>query len=452
MSGKKIVCVGTPKSIDAICEALAQASWDVHRANDLKSAKRLLKQQRFAVGLLAFSDVDDAVVAELDAFFAAHGNMEWVGCFDAPSLELPACRELILSHLFDHHTLPVDMSRVTSCLGHALGRASLRLVTGTARSKGGDTVIIGKSKTMAELIRQARRSAGALAPVLIHGESGSGKELVAQAVHRHSSRAAGPFVAINCGAIQPGLIQSELFGHEKGAFTGAVGEKRGLFEAADGGTVFLDEIGDLPLDLQVNLLRFLEEGTIFRVGSSRELKLDVRVVAATHVNLDQAVAAGRFREDLFYRLNVLRLNVPALRQRREDVALLAEHFFDRFSADKNPRVKGFSRLALKALEAHDWPGNVRELINRVRCSMIMAEGKFITPVDLGLEAPASVELQNVLDDARTNAERVAIHSSLQQSGRNVAVSARQLGVSRMTLYRLMVKHGIHAPQADAYRQ
>jgi len=446
MTGKKILCVGALGAAGPICDHLQTFNWEVQHAADLRAAKRLAAEQRFTVGLLVYTDVSEACCAELDTFLAAHGALEWVGCFDAASVVRPACRDLILAYLFDHHTLPVDLTRVTVCLGHADGRASLRDTAGTVGTNRGDAAVIGQSASIAELLRQVQRTARAGAPVMIHGESGSGKELIANAVHRHSQRADAPFVAINCGAIQPSLIQSELFGHEKGSFTGAIAEKRGLIETANRGTVFLDEIGDLPLDLQVNLLRFLQEGTISRVGSTRVLRLDVRVVAATNVDLDKAVQDGRFREDLFYRLNVLPLHVPPLRERPEDIRLLAHHFFRKFAAEKSPKLRGFSRLALQTMEAHTWPGNVRELINRVRCSMIMAQGKVITPVDLGLEAPRGAELQNVLDDARLKAERGAIHSSLQQTGRNVANSARQLGVSRMTLYRLMVKHGLNATQ------
>jgi DNA-binding NtrC family response regulator len=445
MAGTKVLCVGRPGLAEPICTRLQTRGWDVISAGDIRCAKRLLAEHRFTVGLIC-ADATDSVCTELDGFLSMHDRIEWVGCFDAEAVRRPACRDLILSHLFDHHTLPVDFERMTACLGHAHGRASLREAAKAVDPVPGDGTILGQSASILELMRHIRRVAGAEAPVLVHGESGSGKELVAQAVHRRSARAKGPFVAINCGAIQPSLIQSELFGHEKGAFTGAVSERLGLFETAIGGTVFLDEIGDLPLDLQVNLLRFLQEGTISRVGSTRVRTLDVRVVAATNVDLNKAVAEGRFRQDLFYRLNVLPLHVSPLRERREDIKLLANHFFRKFASEKSARLKGFSRLATMTMEAHNWPGNVRELINRVRCSMIMAEGKHILPADLGLEAPNNPQLQNVLDDARLKAERSAIHSSLQQTGRNVATSARQLGVSRMTLYRLMVKHGLNAPQ------
>jgi DNA-binding NtrC family response regulator len=442
MSKKKILCVGASDAAPGLCEALQAADWTVHGATDLRSAGRLVTDFVFDAGLLVFPEPDDAFCAELDDFLCTASRLEWIGCFTPAALGCVRCREVIVTHLFDHHTLPLDLPRLMVCLGHAKGRTELRRQARRAEAPASDDPIIGQSPAMAELLRQAHRAAAAAAPVLIHGESGSGKELIAQCVHRRSPRAKGPFVPINCGAIQPSLIQSELFGHEKGAFTGATGEKRGLFEAANGGTVFLDEIGDLPLGLQANLLRFLQEGTITRVGASRSIQLDVRVVAATHLDLQKAVAAGTFRQDLFYRLDVLPLRVMPLRERRQDIKPLARHFFEQYAAEKSPALKGFSRRAFEAMEAHAWPGNVRELINRVRTAMIMAEGKLIMPADLGLEMPSGMKVENALDDARFKAERRAIFSSLQQTGRNIAGSARQLGVSRMTLYRLMAKHGI----------
>jgi DNA-binding NtrC family response regulator len=282
------------------------------------------------------------------------------------------------------------------------------------------------------------------APVLIWGESGSGKELVARAVHDHSARTSAPFVPINCGAMPASLIQSELFGYEKGAFTGAARDKCGLIESAAGGTIFLDEIGDLPLDMQSNLLRFLQEKTICRVGGTRQITVDVRVIAASHVKLWQAVEAGRFREDLFYRLNVLPLDVPSLRERGSDVVPLAEYYFNVFAAERAPGVKGFSTRALEAMSSHDWPGNVRELVNRVRRALVMAEGHMIQAADLGLDDVAPPVLLEALDGVRIQAERAALQAHLCE-GKSMTVVARELGVSRMTLYRLMAKHGIEPP-------
>jgi DNA-binding NtrC family response regulator len=432
------------QSESSFCDELRAAGWEVHVAQDLKAANRMLREHACLVGLFMPAQVDDRVCEDFDKFLKSHGSMEWVGAFTRASLALPVCRDLIVDHMFDHHTLPIDPPRLIVTLGHAWGHACLRRVVNGHEHEINDVPIVGDSTAVKSLMSQIRRVAKVEAPVLICGESGSGKELTAQAIHKASSRAGGPFVPVNCGAIPATLIQSELFGHAKGAFTGAARDERGLIEAASGGTIFLDEIGDLSLDLQINLLRFLQEKTINRVGSTRSIQVDVRVIAATNVDLEAAVAAGTFREDLFYRLNVLPINVPPLRERRADVETLARHFFAKFASDKSPRLKGFSRRALIAMEAHAWPGNVRELINRIRRAMVMAEGRLITPADLGLEAVVGDQRSvDALDEARTEAERSAIFTSLQNAGKNITQAARQLGISRMTLYRLMAKHGIN---------
>ena len=444
MAARTILCIAPREEWDgAVCERLRAEGWEVHTADDFAAARRLLRSVDFQVGLWLPEAVDGALCIEADAFFTLCGERaEWVGVFDAAALEQPSCSDLILDHFFDHHTAPAEMPRLLSTLGHAHGHMMLRLRTKGPEPTPADGPIVGRSPAIATLLRQIKRVAKADAPVLITGESGSGKELTAHAVHQASRRHRGPFVPVNCGAIQPTLIQSALFGHAKGSFTGALKDERGLIEVAEGGTIFFDEIGDLSLDMQINLLRFLQEKTINRVGSTRSISVDVRVIAATNVDLHQAVATGRFREDLFYRLNVLPLHVPALRERGADIELLAEHFFTQFAHERSSALKGFSRGALAAMAAYAWPGNVRELINCVRRATVMAEGRLVSPEDLGLQAPEEPVPQEALDQARIHAERSAIADSLQRAGRNVTRAARTLGISRMTLYRLMAKHGI----------
>ncbi|WP_343729362.1 sigma-54 dependent transcriptional regulator [Duganella sp.] len=439
MTTKSILCVGV--GVPGLPEG-----WEIIQVATPADARRHVQARPCAVGLLLVREADQRDV--LHGFLQEHWAQHWIAVLPPALLAQPAWRQLVRDHCDDYHTWPVDNQRLRHALGHALGMAVLRADDAAPRAVG-DAALTGQSAAITRLRRQIAKVAAASAPVLIWGESGSGKELAAQAVHAHSPRRKGPFVPINCGAIPAALIQSELFGHERGAFTGAARDKRGLLESAQGGSVFLDEIGDLPMELQANLLRFLQEKTIYRVGGTRSIAVDVRVIAASHVNLEQAVQRGAFREDLYYRLNVLALDVPPLRERRDDLLPLAEHFFHAFSGERAPRVKGFSSRAAQAIREHDWPGNVRELINRVRRAMVMAEGRLILPQDLGLKgttAPAPL----ALDDVRIRAERDAIDASLLRAGSNITLAARDLGVSRMTLYRLLAKHGINAPSRAGY--
>jgi DNA-binding NtrC family response regulator len=443
MPTRKVLFIGS-KSLDAsLCHQLSAADWDIHIALSLSAARRLIGEQRFLVGFIVFPEPDPESCAELDDFLRAYSDIEWVGGLDARALQSQDCRDLILERMFDYLTMPVDAQRLAATLGHAYGRASLRPGT-SAEVAVRELPIVGQAPGITRLLRQINRVAKVDAPALICGESGTGKELVAHAIHSSSARASAPFVVVNCGAIPATLIQSELFGHEKGSFTGADRQRRGLIEAANGGTLFLDEIGDLPLEMQTNLLRFLQESTIDRVGSTKAIHVDVRVIAATHVELEAAVASGAFRKDLYYRLNVLPLSVPPLRERGEDVKLLALHFFQKFASDRGCKLKGFNRRAMTAISAHEWPGNVRELVNRIRRAMVLAEGRLITPADLGLEHLDEAPNRVPLDEARMNAERHAIAESLQSAGKNVSFAARQLRISRMTMYRLMAKHRISA--------
>ena len=437
-----MLCVTLGGPCGRVAEQLLGRGWNLSAVTDLAAAGRLQAHRKFALGLLIVGAEPNVAEASMEACIAGSPGAEWVAVCEAQALESPAFRELVLGSFFDHLLQPCDLRELEMTLGHAAKRAGLRHRNDAARRCAVDALgMVGQGPAISRLREQIRKVAATDAPVLIGGESGSGKELAARAIHQCSPRANGPFVAVNCGAISPSLIQSELFGHERGAFTGASSERRGFIEAASDGTIFLDEIGDLPIELQTNLLRFLQEKTISRVGGVRNLHVDVRVVAASHVDLAEAVAMGQFREDLFYRLNVLSVEVEPLRRRMEDVPILAEYFFQRCIAKTRTRVKGFSRQALAAMLAHEWPGNVRELFNRVQRAVVMTDRRLIGPTDMGLEAVANVAGMG-LDIARTTAERDVISLTLTRVGRNITHAARELGVSRMTLYRLMEKHGI----------
>ena len=389
-------------------------------------------------------DLREDTPAGVVEFVHAHQRIKWIAMVRPEALGSERVREVIRECCHDFHTLPVDPARLEVMLGHALGMAALDTGTrcpASLGSPGDDTPLVGDSPAMQSLSRWLRRAAAAEVPVLLQGESGTGKELVAKAVHRHSRRADGPFVAVDCASLPAQLIQSELFGHEMGAFTGAVRRKTGRLETADGGTVLLDEIGDLGLELQVNLLRFLEEGTLLRVGGTQPIRLDVRVVAATHVDLARAVEEGRFREDLYYRLNVVQLDIPPLRERGDDLMALGRFYLTHFGGDR-PRLRGFSRQAIEAMYAHPWPGNVRELVNRIQRAVTMAEGPLIQPADLGLKPRPHRGRCQSLAEARARAERETMEDALRETAGNVSRAARLLGVGRVTLYRLMKKHGI----------
>ena len=312
-------------------------------------------------------------------------------------------------------------------------------------SSGGEEFegIVGGSQPMQEIYRSIRQVGSTAMPVLITGESGTGKELVAQAIHRQSRRNKQPFVAINCGAIPESLLESELFGYEKGAFTGAVQQKKGRIEYADGGTLFLDEIGDIPLPLQVKLLRFLQDHTVQRLGGKDTLSVDVRVLAATNVDLQKAISEGRFREDLFYRLCVIEIAVPPLNERGVDIALLARRFMVRFATEQGKQLKGLSPEALLALQAHEWPGNVRELENRLNRAVLMADGPYITPKNLGLDNPTGRDGEVVtLKTSRQRQEKDMVRLALDKHEGNVSKTAAELGISRPTLYQLLDRYGL----------
>ncbi|MFQ5783234.1 MAG: PEP-CTERM-box response regulator transcription factor [Alphaproteobacteria bacterium] len=297
--------------------------------------------------------------------------------------------------------------------------------------------IITSCSEMLKVCGTIEKIAPADVSVLLGGESGTGKELLARALHELSARRKGPLVTINCAAIPETLLESELFGHEKGAFTGAVKQTKGKIELADGGTLFLDEIGDIPVALQVKLLRFLQERVIERIGGRKQIPVDVRIVCATHQDLDALIKVGRFRDDLFYRISEIVIKIPPLRDRDSDPIVLARSFLNKFNKELDRSVRGFTGPALAAITNYPWPGNVRELENRMKRAVIMAEGVRITAGDLELEAPETEPMPLALKDVREMAERDAVQRALAEVDGNVSHAAKLLGVSRPTLYDLM---------------
>ena len=324
------------------------AGWDVQITDKHHIARNMVESQDFHVGLALFDNQTNNHLPE-DDLTCTNLSMKWIALLPADCMQCDDVSRIIRQHFYDFHTLPIDIERLLPTLGHAYGMASM-WAKEVPRNEvyPGEEEMVGTSPVMQSLFTRLRKVAGVDVPILITGESGTGKELAARAIHERSSRSNGPFVAVNCGALPSTLIQSELFGYEKGAFTGATQRKIGRIESASGGTILLDEIGDLPLDMQVNLLRFLQEKTIERVGATNLVNVDVRFIAATHINLEEAVRKGQFREDLFYRLHVIDIEMPPVRERHDDIELLARFFFKKFSADKNPIVQGFAHDALKS--------------------------------------------------------------------------------------------------------
>jgi DNA-binding NtrC family response regulator len=312
---------------------------------------------------------------------------------------------------------------------------------------GQDHEMVGTSAVMQKLFATIRKVANTDAPVFIFGESGTGKELSATAIHRRSLRAKGPFVAINCGAIQPNLMQSELFGYERGAFTGASQRKIGRVEAANGGTLFLDEIGDLPIESQAGLLRFLQQGAIERLGGHEVIPVNVRIISATNIDLENAVKEGRFRMDLYHRLCVLRVDEPPLRERGQDIEILAHHILQRYKNDTHRKIRGFTPCAIQAMYEYAWPGNVRELINRVRRAIVMADSRMISAKDFDLLrwVPPPVR---TLEEIRAEAESQAIKLALLRHRNHLSEVAKELGISRITLYRTIRRYGLHSDNEE----
>ncbi len=344
---------------------------------------------------------------------------------------------------YDFYQKPIETDVINVIVSRAFSVAAIEEENRKMRAvAGSDIGIIGNSECIERLRMMVKRIAPTAITALLLGESGTGKEVTANAVHLASDRKNKPFIAINCASIPETLLESELFGFEKGAFTGAHRTTKGKIECAEGGTLFLDEIGDMPYSLQAKLLRFLQEKCIERLGGRQEIPVNVRVVCATNQNLEQMVADKTFREDLFYRVSEITLNIPPLRDRDEDVIILAQYFLQNYAAEYKRNVKSFSDDALSAIKAHKWPGNIRELQNKVKSSVIMTTGRQITAIDLGFfdHQDKSFELSLNLRVVREQAESIAIQKAYALADGNMSKAAELLGVTRPTLYSMIEKY------------
>ncbi|GAB5347716.1 PEP-CTERM-box response regulator transcription factor [Alteriqipengyuania sp. 357] len=390
------------------------------------------------------------------------GTREGFAVLDAIMAEAPGTKVIVASGhgaresaldaiaagAYDFYQKPVDIGALELIVNRALNLHRIeaenrRLAQKVGKNKTVLGTLITGAPEMVKVARTIERVANTDASVMLLGASGTGKELLARGLHDASPRREGRFIAINCAAIPENLLESELFGHEKGAFTGAVKTTEGKIECAHGGTLFLDEVGDIPLPLQVKLLRFLQERTIERIGGRKPIPVDTRIVCATHRDLDTMIANQTFREDLYYRLAEIVVPIPTLAERAGDAALLARAFLTRFAAEMNPQVKGFAPDAMAALDAHDWPGNVRELENRVKRAVIMADGKLVSAEDLDLKTAEMEDAAPLnLKGAREQVDRQVIRKALARTEGNISGSAKLLGVSRPTLYDLLKQYDL----------
>lgn len=436
----------------------AQLKWaypdfSVIIAGDRTSALAALRSEEPGVvtldlGLPPDPDGTSEGFAVLDAIMALKPDTKVIVASGHGARE--SALQAIARGAYDFYQKPVDIETLGLIVQRAWRLHQIEAENRRLASKSDDgNKVLGRMITGApEMVKVARtieRVANTNVSVMLLGASGTGKELLARGLHEASDRAGGAFVAINCAAIPENLLESELFGHEKGAFTGAVKTTEGKIELAHGGTLFLDEVGDIPLPLQVKLLRFLQERVIERIGSRKSIAVDTRIVCATHQDLEAMIAAGSFREDLFYRLAEIVVKIPSLAERPGDAALLAKAFLARFAREMNPSVKGFAADALAAIDAWHWPGNVRELENRVKRAVIMADAKLVSAADLDLSEPGEAEDEALnLKSAREATDRRVIRHALARCEGNISNTAKLLGISRPTLYDLLKQYDLHA--------
>ena len=422
-----------------LAASIEKAKWKVETVTSCDNASKRLFATEFEVAVIVLQTSDLSQLSSIENLLNTH-SLNWVAVIEPDMVENDRIAGMISDHCFDYHSLPCDIQQLIGTLGHAYGMSVLRPRPAlNALIADNETQMVGHSDAMLHLYATVKKSARVDAPVMITGETGTGKELVGRALHSQSPRKTGPFVSVSCATIPGSVIGEELFGSkEKGP---------GRIEQAVGGSLFLDSVTDLPTEQQMLLLRFMQSGQVERLNSNQPIPCDVRIITSSSNNIDEAVKTGQFREDLYYRLNILHIEIPALRDRIGDVENLAQYFFEQFIDDSPGRIKGFSQQAKIALHQHSWPGNVRELLNRVRQAIVMCETNLIQTADLGLGTSTTVsdesDAPTNLDEVRAKAEGEFIRNALERNYNNVTETASQLGVSRVTLYRLMKKYGVN---------
>jgi two-component system NtrC family response regulator len=428
----------------------AYDDYEVLVASDRNAAIDLLRSQEPAVvtldlGLPPDPDGVTEGFAALETILALKPDTKVIVASGHGARE--SALRAIGSGAYDFYQKPVDIDQLGLIVRRAFQLHGIEAENRRLEERVGDDrtilgTIITAAPEMLKIARTIERVANAGVSVMLLGASGTGKELLARGLHRASGRRDGAFVAINCAAIPENLLEAELFGYEKGAFTGAIKTTEGKIELAQGGTLFLDEVGDIPLPLQVKLLRFLQERVIERIGGRKQISVDTRIVCATHQNLEEMIKAATFREDLYYRLAEIVVRIPTLAERHGDATLLAKHFLNRFAQEMNPHVKGFAPGALTAINDWAWPGNVRELENRMKRAVIMTEGKLIAAGDLDLDEGDEDAMPVNLKAAREEADRKAIRQALARTENNISNAAKLLGISRPTLYDLLKQYDL----------
>jgi len=434
---------------EALCEALEREGYRIRTAASGEEGLQMFRSGNYHVvvtdlklggpidGLGVLREVVDSRCECEVVMITAHSSID-------------TCKEALREGAYDYIEKPIDLDLLRAVVNRAVQKVTLSRENHRLQEKldgrFGFSGVVGESPQMLRILDKLRRAADSSVPVLLQGESGVGKELLAEAIHNNSSRKKAPFTPVNCAGLSDSLLESELFGHVKGAYTGAITDRKGLFAVSDGGTLFLDEIGDMPLKMQAKLLRVLEDGIVVPVGSTSGSRVDVRIISATNQDLEKRVEEKEFRQDLYFRIRGVDIEIPPLRQRREDIPLLLNHFLEEFVQSENRPVRGFTPAALRILKNYNWPGNVRELRNTVKTMVVLAESELLDVGDLPFEmhknSAGDDNLSHLAGVNLNELEKTAILRTLEMVGGNREMAAKMLGIGERTLYRKIKEYGI----------